>query len=160
VELSYRTGLNYLHDLNYALKVPRPRAEGADEERRAVFVRQVRQWQGQPEIELWFADECGVAGDPRPRRQWSARGSCPRLPYRGTHLRANVVGAVCPATGQCHALIFDGVNTGMFQYDLDQLAQDVPLGEGRQRILIVDNASWHKSGQLNWHHFVPCFLPP
>jgi transposase len=20
--------------------------------------------------------------------------------------------------------------------------------------------SWHKSGQLHWHHFVSCFLPP
>jgi hypothetical protein len=68
-------------------------------------------------------------------------GSCPRLPCRGTHLRANEVGVVCPATGQCHALIFDGVNTGVFQYDLAQLAQDVPPEEGSQRLLIVDHPS-------------------
>jgi transposase len=51
-------------ELNYALKVPRPQATGADEEQRAAFVRQVQQWQQEPSVELWFADECGVEGDP------------------------------------------------------------------------------------------------
>jgi hypothetical protein len=51
--LSYRTVLNYLHDLNYALKVPRPQAEGTDEAQREAFVRQAQQWQHQPGLELW-----------------------------------------------------------------------------------------------------------
>ena len=24
----------------------------------------------------------------------------------------------------------------------------------------MDNASWHKSAQLHWHHFEPAYLPP
>ena len=28
-----------------------------------------------------------------------------------------------------------------------------------RQILILDNASWHKSARLNWHHFEPKFLP-
>jgi len=160
VELSYRTVINYLHELNYALKVPRPQAVKQDEQRRQAFIAQVQQWQQEQDVELWFADECGVEGDPRPRRRWAPRGSCPTVPYQGTHLRANVVGAVCPATGQCHALIFDGVDTAVFQYYLDQLAQDIPPAPGKRRILIVDNASWHKSHALAWHHFEPYFLPP
>jgi hypothetical protein len=30
------------------------------------------------DLEIWFVDECGVEGDPRPRRRWSARGSRPK----------------------------------------------------------------------------------
>jgi transposase len=160
VELSYRTVLNYLHELNYVLKVPRRWAAGQDEVQRQAFVTQVQAWQARDEVELWFADECGVEGDPRPRRRWAPRGSCPTLPYQGRHLRANVIGSVCPASGQCHALIFDGVDSGVFQYYLDQLARDVPKDPAKERILIVDNASWHKSQDLDWHHFTPAYLPP
>ena len=110
-------------------------------------------------MELWFADECGVEGDPRPRRRWVARGSRPRVPYLGDHIRANVVGAVCPRSGQCFAMIFEGVDTDGFQLFLDQLAQAVPLDPRKRRVLVIDNASWHKAERLNWHHFEPRFLP-
>jgi len=29
----------------------------------------------------------------------------------------------------------------------------------KRRILILDNASWHKAARLNWHHFECKFLP-
>ncbi|MDA7657839.1 transposase [Verrucomicrobia bacterium] len=29
----------------------------------------------------------------------------------------------------------------------------------KRHILILDNASWHKSKRINWHHFEPMFLP-
>jgi transposase len=48
----------------------------------------------------------------------------------------------------------------VFQYYLDQLARNVPPVVGKRRVLIVDHASWHKSGDLHWHHFEPYFLPP
>ena len=41
----------------------------------------------------------------------------------------------------------------MFQIFLDELAKAVPRKEGIRQILVFDNASWHKSQQLNWHHF-------
>ncbi|MFO1511689.1 MAG: transposase [Verrucomicrobiota bacterium] len=33
------------------------------------------------------------------------------------------------------------------------------LKAGVRQLVIVDNASWHKSSRLNWHHFEPKFLP-
>ena len=36
---------------------------------------------------------------------------------------------------------------------LDHLAQKIPLLNSKRRLLIVDNASWHKAQRLNWHHF-------
>lgn len=28
-----------------------------------------------------------------------------------------------------------------------------------RQLIVLDNASWHKAGRLNWHHFEPKFLP-
>ena len=159
LELGYSTLIRYLHDLGYNLRVPQPWPERQDEEKRAIFLEKIRVLQQQPEVELWFADEAGIEGDPRPRRRWTVRGGRPRVPYRGDHIRINVVGSVCPANGQCFTMIYDGVDGAVFQHYLDELAKAVPADLEKRRILIVDNASWHKSKQLNWHHFEPMFLP-
>ena len=98
LEVGYSTTVRYLHELGYNLRVPRPWPERQNEGQRHAFLDQLRLWQADPNLELWFADECGVEGDPRPRRRWSARGSLPKVPYLGDHIRANVIGAVCPAT--------------------------------------------------------------
>jgi len=159
VELGYRTTLRYLHELDYHLRVPQRWPERQKEEERAAFLQELHLLQEDPQIELWFADECGVEGDPRPRRRWSARGSRPRVPYLGDHIRANVLGAVCPRSGQSFAMIFDGVDTEVFQCFLDCLAETIPPEPDHRRLLIVDNASWHKAQRLSWHTFEPKFLP-
>ena len=56
-------------------------------------------------------------------------------------------------------MIFDGVDTDVFQCFLDYLNESVPPREGKRRLLIVDNASWHKATRLNWGHFERRFLP-
>lgn len=159
LELGYRTTIRYLHELDYNLRVPQRWPERQDEAQRSAFLEDLRTLQENPAVELWYGDECGVEGDPRPRRRWSARGSRPRVPYLGDHIRANVIGAVCPRSGQSFAMIFDGVDTDVFQCYLDYLAETVPPEPGKRRILIVDNASWHKAERLHWHHFERRFLP-
>ncbi len=159
LEVSYSTTVRYLHELGYNLRVPQPWPDRQNEVERAAFLERIRTWQQDAQVELWFADECGVEGDPRPRRRWTARGSRPRVPYLGTHIRANVIGAVCPQSGECFSLIFNGVDTDVFQCWLDALAQAVPAQPDKRRLLIVDNASWHKASRLCWHHFEPVYLP-
>jgi len=39
------------------------------------------------------------------------------------------------------------------------MAQEAPTGE-KQIYLELNNASWHKSKILNWHHIRPLYLPP
>jgi len=158
-EIGYSTTLRYLHQLGYNLRVPRPWPDRQDEEARTAFLERYRSWQKDPNIEIWFGDECGVEGDPRPRRRWVQRGSRPTVTYCGDHVRANVIGAVCPASGQSFSMIFDGVDTNVFQAYLDHLALTVPPLPGKRRILILDNASWHKSKRLDFHHFECEFLP-
>lgn len=112
-----------------------------------------------PGIELWFGEECGVEGDPRPRRRWAQPGKPRPVPYWGDHIRPNMIGAVCPASGQLFSLIVDGVDTEVFQVFLDQWAETVPKRAGVRQILIVDNGSWHKAARLNWHHCEPWYWP-
>ena len=161
IELGYRTAIRYLHELDFNLRVPRPWPERQDEQKRAEFKGQLEQWSAQPELfELWFSDESGIEGDPWPRRRWVQPGKPRTVPYLGDHIRQNVVGAVCPQSGELFSLIVDGVDTDVFQLFLDEFAKAVPKKEGKRQLLILDNASWHKSAHLNWHHFEPTYLPP
>jgi DDE superfamily endonuclease len=111
------------------------------------------------EVQIMTAPGRTFTGDPRPRRRWSARGTRPKVPYLRDHIRANVIRAVCPATGECCTTIFDGVDTDLFQFYLDHLAQEIPAVDSKRWLLIVDNASLHKTKRLNWHHFELHFLP-
>lgn len=109
-ELGYRTTIRYLHELNYNLRVPQRWPE------RLWYQEQLEILQQDPAVEIWYGDEAGIEGDPRPRRRWSARGSRPQIPYMGDHIRSNVVGAVCPESGRSFCMVFDGVDTDVFQW--------------------------------------------
>lgn len=160
LELGYTTVLRWLHELDFHLRVPRPWPEGQDEEKRAAFLEEIRGLCSDEAVELWFCDESGFEGDPRPRRRWVQPGSKPTVPYLGKHIRQNVIGSVCPKSGELFCLIVDGVDTEVFQFYLDQMAQTVADKPGVRQMIVSDNASWHKAKRLNWHHFEPLFLPP
>lgn len=159
VELGYRTAVRWLHELDFHLRVPQPWPERQNEEQRTKFQEELRQLCADPKVELWFSDECGVEGDPRPRRRWVQPGKPRTVPYLGNHIRQNVIGAVAPHSGAFFSLIVDGVDTDVFQFFLDEMAKAVPKKEGVRQLLIVDNASWHRAARVRWHHFEPKFLP-
>lgn len=158
-ELSYRTTIRWLHELNFHLRVPQPWPEKQNEEDRQAFRAELESLCADPKVQLWFSDECGVEGDPRPRRRWSQPGKKRTVSYLGSHIRQNVIGAVAPQTGDFFSLVVNGVDGDVFQFYLDEMAKAVPEKEGWRQIIILDNASWHRSGRLNWHHFEPKFLP-
>jgi Winged helix-turn helix len=60
LEVGYSTTVRYLHELGYNLRVPRPWPERQNEAERKAFLDQLRLWQEDPNLESWFADECGV----------------------------------------------------------------------------------------------------
>jgi len=159
IELGYRTTVRWLHELDYHLRVPQPWPERQNEEERKVFLEELGTLNTDPQVELWFGDECGVEGDPRPRRRWVQPGKPRTVPYLGDHIRQNVIGFVAPQSGAFFSLIVDGVDTDVFQFFLDEMAKTVPKKQGIRQVLILDNASWHKAVRLNWHHFEPKFLP-
>ena len=159
LQLGYSTTIRWLHELNFHLRVPQPWPERQNETQRKQFLDELRALVADPKVQLWFGDECGVEGDPRPRRRWVEPGQPRTVPYLGDHIRQNVVGVVSPQSGERFSLMVDGVDTDVFQFFLDQLAKAVPRKEAMRQVLILDNASWHKAAHLHWHHFEPKFLP-
>jgi len=136
---------------------PRTWPEKQDEEKRACFVEKLKELKENPEVEIWFQDECGVQGDPKPRRVLARKGSRLRIGYTGRHFKDNVVGAVRPSDGKFFSLIMPFVNTQTFQIFIDEMQKNI----GRKKaVLILDNASWHKARSLNWGRITPIFLPP
>ena len=159
VEVGYRTVIRWLHDNNFRLKVPQPWPDRQDENLRKAFMSRLQTWLADEQIELWYSDETGIEGDPRPRRRWAERGKKTRVTKNGDHIRMNVTGMVCPRTGQFYALEFSHSDAETFQAFLDHANKDLTLQRPRN-LLICDNASWHKNSQLQWGRFEPMFLPP
>ena len=159
MQLGYSTVLRYVHEQDYKLKVPRPWPLNQDEELRQAFCEKLQTWQADESIDLWFSDESGIEGDPRPRRQWTKIGRVRTSPYLGEHIRHNVFGAVRPKDGRLCSMLFNLCDSDTFQAFLDTLAEENPAIEGRRALLVMDNASWHKVKRLKWHHFEPVYLP-
>jgi len=163
-DISYRTLVRYLHEHNYARRIPRPMPEPPDADqwalKRETCAARLTSLLADPSARVFFGDEAGFEGDPRPRHRWVKRGSRPTQGYHGGHLRRNIVGAVEPATGQLVSLIVAHCNTEVFQAFLDTMADEIPAEQGKQIHLVLDNAGWHKTASLHWHHIKPVYLSP
>lgn len=158
-EVGYSTVVRWLHEQGFTLKVPRSWPDRQDEALRAAFLEQIKTYLDDPEIDLWYLDETGIEGDPRPRRRWAQVGEKIRQGYTGTHLRMSVTGMIRPRTGDFYALEFPHSDTEVFQIFLDNANADLVLQRSRN-LLICDNATWHKAKKLAWGRFEPVFLPP
>jgi transposase len=157
-EVGYRTVVRWLHAEGFRLKVPQPWPDRQDEAVRAAFVQEVKTWLADERIDLWYQDEMGVEGDPRPRRRWIQKGEKGRVTRNGDHVRMNVSGMVCPRTGEFFALEMSHSDGEMFQIFLDEANRELPLARPRN-LLIMDNASWHKNKTTRWGKFEPFYLP-
>ncbi len=104
LEAGYSKLMRWLHDEGFRLKIPHPWPDGQDEEKRKAFIKLIRQWLADQGIDLWFLDECGIEGDPCPRRRFAMKGDKIRQPYSGAHIRMDVTGMVLPRTGEFYAL--------------------------------------------------------
>jgi transposase len=166
MEISYRTLVRYLHEQDYARRIPRPVPEPPDRDawlkQREDFVPKLKELLNDEQVEVFFGDEAGFEGDPRPRQRWVKRGSRPTQGYYGGHVRQNIVGAVNPKSGQLVSLIVPHCDTEVFQAFLDTMAKETEeqKQEKRRVVLVLDNASWHKTKRLIWHHIEPVYLPP
>ena len=158
-ELGYSTLTRWLHDHDFRLKVPQPWPDRQDEKVRGEFVERLEGLMNDEDIELWSMDEMGVEGDPRPRRRWAVKGEKTRTTRNGDHLRMNVMGMVCPRTGEFFAIEVSHSDSECFQAFLDEVNRRVSKPRKRN-LIVLDNASWHKCKNTKWGAFEPLFLPP
>jgi transposase len=159
-EIAYSSTIRFLHEQGFSLQVPRPKSPNQDEMLRKAYLERLLELQKDPDVEIWYLDECGVEGDPRPRRRWAPKNSKQTIPYTGNHIRMNICGMVCPATGEFLCLEFDYMDTDAFQIFLD-FADEKLRKRKKTQVVICDNASWHKASRLKWgNNMTPAFLPP
>lgn len=159
IDAGYSTVLRWLHEQDFRLKVPQPWPDRQDEEQRDAFKQKLQTWLQDHSIDIWYMDETGIEGDPRPRRRWAEKGEKTRVTKNGGHLRANVTGMICPRTGEFYALEFSHSDSVVFQTFLEHANRDVTRSRP-SNFLVCDNASWHKNKNLDWGDFKPVFLPP
>ncbi len=68
------------------------------------------------------------------------------------------MGKVSPRTGEFYGLEFSHNDTEIYQAFLEHANEDIKLSRKRN-LLIMDNASWHKSKSLKFGNFEPVYLP-
>jgi transposase len=159
IQCSYETVVRFFHKQGFALKTPQPWPDKQDEQLRQAFIHDFNALIKQPDVDIWFADESGFEGDPRPRRRWDKKGRKTRVTKNGGHLRMNVIGMVCPRTGQFFAIEASHSDTVTFQAFLDHADKSVQF-QRTTNILILDNASRHRRKSTHWHGWQPKYLPP
>ncbi|NNL77558.1 MAG: IS630 family transposase [Desulfobacterales bacterium] len=159
IECSYETVVRFFHKQGYALKTPQPWPDKQDEQLREVFLHELEQLLNQPDVDIWFADESGFEGDPRPRKRWDKKGRKTRVTKNGGHLRMNIIGMVCPRTGQFFAIEASHSDSVTYQAFLDEANKTVTF-QRTTNILVMDNAAWHRRKSTEWHRWLPKYLPP
>ena len=159
IDCSYETVVRFFHQEGFALKVPQPWPDRQDEQKRKAYREELKKLCQQSDVDIWFADESGFEGNPRPRQRWDRKGRKTRVTKNGDHLRMNVLGMVCPRSGQFFAIEATHVDSDVFQAFLDEANKYIQR-EKRRNIVILDNATWHKRKSLNWHGLEHMFLPP
>jgi transposase len=88
-ELCYSTLLNYFHENKLSLVRGRPYNIKQDEEQRLEFIKRLKAVDTDKTREIWFCDEVGFEGDPRPRPLWVTKGTKPKIKRSHEHLRFN-----------------------------------------------------------------------
>jgi transposase len=159
IQCSYETVVRFFHKQGFALKTPQPWPDMQDEQLREAFLLELQQLFERPDVDIWFADESGFEGDPRPRKRWDKKGRKTRVTKNGGHLRMNVIGMVCPRSGEFFAIEASHSDSATYQAFLDEANKSISF-QRTTNILIMDNASWHKRKSTNWYGWQPMYLPP
>lgn len=112
-------------------------------------------------VARWAEDEHRVGLPPIRRRVWARRGEQPRALGRPRYEGEDVDGFVPPETGDPHGLLRPMVNIAAFHSALAHFAEQVGAGADTQVLLVMDQAGWHRSPQVQVPAGVPReWLPP
>ena len=89
---------------------------------------------------------------------WAEKGVRPTVVVKHGYKNFYVYSSVSPITGEHISLFLPFVNTSMMNLYLDHMSD--AIGD-KQCFLIMDQAGWHKSGELKCHSNIEIvYLPP
>jgi len=97
-------------------------------------------------IDIWVQDESRIGQQGSLCRIWAPTGSRPRKVKQQQFISVYIYGAACSKTGDSFGLILPTTNTVAMQIYIDLLSTHI--NEDRHIALVIDNAGWHTSKQL------------
>jgi len=105
-----------------------------------------------------FQDEAGFGRISDPAGCWAPPKVRPIVPNQRVREYKTVYGAVSPIDGDSFFMVLEKGNTENMSIFLSELSKKFP---DTLILLCMDNASWHKSHELNVHkNVVRFFIPP
>jgi len=111
------------------------------------------------EIELWWADQARIGQKNKVTRRWAWRGTRPRAPRDQRTLWTYLFGAICQQKGKGAGLVLPPCDTAAMAAHRAEISQAVD--PGAHAVLLLDQAGWHVSPQLQVPDTIPfLFLPP
>lgn len=112
-------------------------------------------------VEVWAFDEHRIGLKPVQRRVWAKRGSQPVALVHHRYEWLYLYGFVRPHTGATSWWLLPTVRTTVFSQVLAAFAREVGAGPHKHILLVLDNAGWHTSADLQVPAGVTLvFLPP
>jgi hypothetical protein len=99
-------------------------------------------------VELWAEDEARLGLKPVIRRVWSPVGRRPIVRVKRGYEWSYLYGFVRPTTGEVYWLILPTVNKELFSMALGEFAKEMGVGKDKHIILVLDQAGWHTSGEI------------
>jgi transposase len=99
-------------------------------------------------VELWAEDEARLGLKPVIRRVWAPVGDRPAARVKRGYEWTYLYGFVRPTSGEVYWLILPTVNKELFSMALQEFAKEVGVGEDKHILLVLDQAGWHTSGEV------------
>jgi DDE superfamily endonuclease len=127
-------------------------------------VAEVQQAHPTASVELWGMDEHRIGLKPILRRVWCRKGQRPIAVVQHRYAWLYVYGWVRPTTGDTYWLLLPTVSIVAFTMALAEFARDIGVGPTKRLILLVDQAGWHVSKQVQLPEgihlvFLPAYAP-
>lgn len=117
-------------------------------EKLTTELKQIQKTYPHAEVQLWCEDEHRLGLKPMIRRIYVSEGCQPIANINWKFEWLWLYAFVHPNTGQTYWWILPYVNTKLFNWVLDKFACELGLGFDKHILLVVDQAGWHTSKNL------------
>ena len=97
---------------------------------------------------MWAEDEARLGLKPVMRRVWAPVGQRPTAKLKRGYEWTYLYSFVHPTTGEVYWLILPTVNKELFSMAVREFARGVGAGKDKRIILVLDQAGWHTSGEV------------
>lgn len=124
------------------------------------FVK-VKKENADKDVEIWAQDEARLGLQPIIRKTWSIKGKRPIAKQIRKFQWVYPYAFVHPLTGKSFWLILPTVNTVLMNIALQEFSEYIDPKKEKIIILLMDNAGWHRSKELEIPENIQIFpLPP